>query len=70
MSSLNPLEKAVLERIVRGAPENLVSVLREQIDGTAVVGREYGGGVLYRTRGSKRHQSDRKQQADYRRCMG
>ncbi len=43
MSSLNELEKAVLEKILRDASGDLPTLLREQLEGVSVVSRENTG---------------------------
>ncbi len=43
MPSLNELEKAVLEQMVRQVPDDVGLLLREQIDGAEVVSRRNSG---------------------------
>ncbi|UGY14038.1 hypothetical protein [Bradyrhizobium septentrionale] len=47
MSSLNSLERAVLERILRDTPGDLAPILRAQIDGATVVGRKNTGAGFF-----------------------
>jgi hypothetical protein len=47
MSSLNELEKAVLEKIRQDASGNLLPLLREQIDGASVVSRKNTGAGFF-----------------------
>ena len=47
MSSLNELEKAVLEQMVRQAPDDLRVALKEKIDSAEVTGRKNTGAGFY-----------------------
>ena len=49
MPSLNELEKAVLDEIVRRAPDDLRGALKEQVEGAEVISRRNTGGGFFTT---------------------
>jgi hypothetical protein len=52
MQTLNELEKAVLEQILRWASGNQLRLLKEQIEGASVISRKNtGAGFFYKVKG-------------------
>jgi len=49
LPSLNELEKAVLEEIVRQAPDDLRGALKEQVEGAELISRENTGQGFFTT---------------------